>query len=44
MPTDLTDGYTYHSLDGYSYIHKAEKPATIETLKSRTDTHEDLVY
>lgn len=41
MPTDLVDGYTYHSLDGYSYIHKRSGKSTVKNLSSRTDTHED---
>lgn len=41
MPTDLSDGYTYHSLDGYSFIHEAGRRETQETLSSRTDTHGD---
>lgn len=25
-PTNLKDGYTYHQIDGYSYVHQEENP------------------
>jgi len=38
QPTDLTDGYTFCALDGYSYIHEQPEnySETKDVLSSRT--------